>query len=99
MNQIDAIQNILGKAAKSKITKSVDRHVWTIAEENLVMDLYFGKSGEKEINEVVEKTELKYTSVKMKLQNIQFLDKGVGLERVSTLTRSIYNQRVRNERT
>lgn len=93
MNQIDIISSILGKKKAATRTNPVDRHVWSIEEENLVLDLYFSKSNEKEIVAAIEKTELKLSSVKMKLMNIQYLDTGLGLSRVSGLTTRLFEQR------
>ena len=93
----EIIARILGKKQKSKRsvggkTSGSDRHVWTIAEERLVIDLYRRRASKEEIRETIEGTELKLASVLMKIENIRYLDTGEGLERVSGLTRRLWEE-------
>jgi hypothetical protein len=97
MNELESIQRILGKnKQKNHVgrinSKQVNRHVWSIEEEKLVMELYKNKSSEQEIIEKIKDTKLKLSSVKMKLQNIRYLDIGEGLENVSEVTKSLFNK-------
>ena len=96
--QLDSILNILGtKINKNhsgrKINKMVDRHIWTIQEELDVIELYNYNPNEQDILDFVETSELKLTSVKMKLLNIKYLDTGEGLKNVSNLTRDLFFRR------
>ena len=96
--QIDIISNILGKSKKknsnNKITsKKTNRHIWTIEEENICLDLYFKNASIAQIKEAIKDTDLKYNSVLMKLENIKFLDTGEGLENVSSLTKQLFELR------
>ena len=91
-SELEVIAKIMGNSKKSTI--KVHRHVWTVEEENLALDLYFSGAKDGEIAIAVKKTELKLSSMKMKLGNIKFLDTGDGLTNVSTLTRTLYNKRV-----
>jgi hypothetical protein len=97
-NQIDAIQKILGKKKDEKNhdgrknPKSVKRHTWTIAEELLAIKLYKEKSDKKEIREAIKDTKVKLNSMLLKLQNLRFLDTGVGLENVSEMTRTLWEK-------
>lgn len=98
--QILKIQQILGtKTKKSRVLgetiKNIDRHVWTLAEEELALKLYLNKSSESEIEIAVEGTALKLSSMKMKIQNIAFVATGFGLENVSSLTRQVYESYIK----
>ena len=77
-------------------TSRVNRHVWTVEEEELALDLYFAKATQAKVEIETSKTVLKLQSMKMKIMNIQYLDTGVGLANVSSLTKSLYQKRVDN---
>jgi hypothetical protein len=96
--QKDAIARILGpkKGEKNhngrKNTKAVDRHIWSIANENLAIQLYRNRAEESEILEAIKGTELKLSSMKMKLSNLRYLDTGEGLANVSETTRILWGK-------
>lgn len=83
-------KNVSGKKFVRKATKVSDRHIWTLSEEELALNLYLNKASESQIEVAVEGTAIKLSSMKMKLQNIAFIDTGVGLENVSNLTKQVY---------
>ena len=64
-DQVAAIEKILGKSKKKnhtsgqEIKKKVDRHVWSIQDELMVIDLYKNSATKEEIKEAAEKAELK----------------------------------------
>ena len=95
--EIEKIQRILGKKKGRKkrvveTTRGCDRHVWTISEEKLALMLYNTRASEEQVKAAVENTALKLTSMKMKLQNIAYLDTGEGLSNVSSLTRRLFEE-------
>ena len=96
--QLEAIERIMGtsKGTKNHIgrknAKQVDRHVWTINEELSVIDLYKTKPTDNEILEFSKGTELKLSSIKMKLSNIRYLDTGEGLKNVAETTKQLWKK-------
>lgn len=97
-DQISAIQRILGKNKTKNHTgrrnpKTVQRHIWTVEEENLAFDLYKANSTEEDIILAISETELKLSSMKMKISNIRYLHTGEGLKNVSGDTVAIFNSR------
>ena len=96
--QLEAIARILGpkKGTKNhdgrKNPKQVDRHVWTIKEELSVIDLYKQKPTDNDIIEFSKTSELKLSSIKMKLSNIRYLDTGEGLKNVSETTKTLWEK-------
>lgn len=99
--QLAKIQEILDTKKKAKnhgtnqkVSRKTERHVWSIEEENLAIDLYLDNACENTIKIEVEKTELKLSSMKMKLMNIKFLDTGEGLANVSELTKNLWEKRL-----
>lgn len=98
--QISAIQAILGTKSKSKSSskatkssiKNLDRHTWSISEERLAISLYKSNASLGEVKLAIEGTSLKLGSMKMKINNIRFLDIGEGLENVSSLTRQLWEE-------
>lgn len=97
-NQLDAIARILGpkKGEKNhqgrKNPKSVQRHIWTIQDELLVINLYKKGASLDEIKSAIEGTGLKLSSVKMKLSNLRYLDTNEGLANVSETTRILWEK-------
>jgi len=96
-NQLDAIQNILGNSTSKNHTgrknpKGVDRYEWRIKDEELAVNLYYSDATECDIKLAIKETDIKLSSMKMKIKNIQFLDTGEGLKNVSETTRSIFNR-------
>lgn len=93
--QINIIQNILGKGKKnySKNVSKTKRHVWSIEEENIAFDLYKNKANLEEIENTVKNMDVSFNSMNMKIQNIQFLDIGIGLENCGETTRRIFDLR------
>ena len=96
-NQISAIARILGvkKGEKNhlscrKVVKTVERHVWSIADELLAIALYKNKATPAEIAEGISGTKIKLSSMMMKLSNIKYLDIGEGLENVSETTKALW---------
>jgi len=98
-NQVQSIAAILGKKTKRKnhtsnrkVSKVTPRHVWSIAEEKLAISLYYNEANEDEIKLAIESTELKLSSMKMKISNIRYLDTGEGLANVSELTKTLFEK-------
>ena len=95
-NQLQAIANILGNTKPSINKRSkgkLHRHIWSIAEENLAIDLYLNKASDAIITEAIQGTEVQFASMKMKLMNVQFLDIGKGLEKSSNSLKILWNKR------
>jgi len=96
--QKDAIARILGpkKGEKNhagrKNAKAVDRHIWSIEDENLAIKLYREKAEESEILKAIKDTKIKISSMKMKLSNLRYLDTGEGLANVSETTRILWGK-------
>ncbi len=100
MTNQEKIRQILGKKSSKgrvivKTMRSIDRHVWTLIEEELALKLYLNKATDSEIESAVEGTVLKLSSMKMKLQNIAFIATGIGLENVSNLTKQVFESHMR----
>ena len=87
--QIAAIASILGKKKNEKNhdgrrnPKSVQRHVWSIQDEQLAISLYKKNATESEIIEAIKDSPIKLNSMKMKIENVRFLATGNGLENCS----------------
>ena len=97
MSQMDIIANILGTKSKPRTftrkgTKNSNRHVWTAEEEISVINLYKTNPTASEVEGFAKNSVLKVASIKMKLENIRFVDTGIGLENVSSLTRRLWDE-------
>jgi hypothetical protein len=95
--QINIIQNILGKSKTKnhngrKVAKKTPRRVWSVADELLAIDLYKTKADEAQIKAACEMSGIKYSSMKMKLSNLEFLNSGNGLENVAETTKILFNK-------
>ena len=92
----DIIRRILGEDGKNHSgrinPRSVNRYVFTMDDELLAIDLYKKGSSDAEIREAIKDTDIKYTSMKMKISNIRYLDTGDGLANISETTRTLFNQ-------
>lgn len=96
-DQISSIQRILGTNKKKKVQRKrtnpdAERYIWTVQDELLAIELYIKKATDIDIQLAIYGTSIKLTSMRMKLQNIAFIDTGVGLENVSALTVSLWEE-------
>jgi hypothetical protein len=96
--QIGFISQILGpkKGEKNhngkKTPKNVERHAWSIQDEMLAIDLYKRNASETEVLNAIKDTEIKLSSMRMKIKNIEFLDTGKGLNNVSETTKALWDK-------
>jgi len=95
--QTDAIERILGpkKGEKNHLSsrrdpKSIKRHIWTIKDETLAINLYKANASEDEIKLALVDIEISLSSMLMKIDNIKYLDTGNGLKNVSETTKRLW---------
>lgn len=92
--QILTIASIMGESKKKPKAKKAapPKHVWSQDEELLAIQLYQSKASLTEIKKAIAETKIKLPSMRKKIQNIQFLDTGVGLENVSPITKQLWEK-------
>lgn len=96
--QVSAIASILGKSKTQKNhegrrkPKMVNRHTWSMDEEMLAIKLYKAKANREEVLKALEATEITYSSMQLKMNNIRYLDTGKGLKNVSSMTAGLWDK-------